>query len=64
METAFYGLFTVSMCTIAVASLSKCKEIPPYKPANSSDLSSPHEEHEDEIEGLNTWDCKPDKEYS
>ena len=71
LEAAFFGFFTISMFTIAVAGLNKCTDVPPYRKAGhpTNDEIGDHipvaEDIDEDVDGLNTWTCVDKKnQYS
>ena len=71
LEAAFFGFFTISMFTIAVAGLNECTDIPPYRqvPEATNDEIGDHipvaEDIDEDVDGLNTWTCVDKKnQYS
>jgi len=65
-EAAFFGCFTITMFTIAVAGLNACEKIPNYRkvPESINDEIGDIILVDEKIEGLNTWTCESDVTYS
>lgn len=56
LETGLFGLLTITLMTLCIATVGRCQNIPDYDP---KDLDKA--EYQEEIEQLNHWTCNEDQ---